>query len=127
MNGEEIGTRQTFKRERESYIHRKGNKKYTRHRFMTVVLEIIAAGMLDDIMLVAALSIVGSMLDESVDLSGQEQLTYYWRNLDATGVPFNNFGVLIDIAKADADSSELATEDILETHVNPARKAGGLL
>ncbi len=50
--------RHSRERERESYIHIKGNKKYTRHRFMTVVLEIIAAGMLDDIkgMLVAALS-----------------------------------------------------------------------
>jgi hypothetical protein len=32
-------------------------------------------------------------------------------------VPFNIFGGLIDIAKADADSIELAIEDILETRV----------
>ena len=29
----------------EPYIDRKGNKKYTHHRFVTEVLEIIAAGM----------------------------------------------------------------------------------
>ena len=65
-------------RERESYIHRKGNKKYTRHRFMTVVLEIIAAGMLDDIKgLLAAAPVVGLMVDESVDVSNKQQLIYY--------------------------------------------------
>jgi hypothetical protein len=58
--------------------------------------------------LLAAAPVVGLMVD--VDVSGKEQLIYYWRLLDATGVPFKNniFGGLIDIAKADADSIELA-------------------
>jgi hypothetical protein len=62
----------------EAYIYRKGNKKYTHHRFVTEVLEIIAAGMLDDIKgLLAAAPVVGLMVDESVDVSGKQQLIYY--------------------------------------------------
>ena len=37
-------------------------------------------------------------------------------------MPFNIFGGLIDIAKADADSIELAIEDILDTHGVPHEK-----
>ncbi len=56
----------------EPYIYRKGNKKYTHHRFVTEVLEIIAAEMLDDIKgLLAAAPVVGLMVDESVDVSGK--------------------------------------------------------
>ena len=44
---------------------------------MTVVLEIIAAGMLYDIKaLLAAAPFVGFMVDECQDVSGKEQLIY---------------------------------------------------
>jgi hypothetical protein len=98
-------------------VYKKGSKSYTHHSFVTEVLSVIAGQMMDEIKaLLAAAPKVGFMIDESVDVSGKEQLIYYWRLLDERGTPFNIFGGLMEVDKADADNITNVIIDILHAH-----------